>query len=352
MDRKLIKPVSINILLIYVGPLPNYFQLFLKSCERNPTIQWTLLTSLPIEIDLPPNVSRLPFSLEDFKGRVHDILELDPAIDRPYKLCDFRPVYGMLYPEIFAGYDFWGHCDADVVFGDIRSILRDELFHDEIKVQMRGSLSFYRNNEEGNRLFQLPHADIHYREVLENPKNCAFDEWEGIYKLMRRNGIPFSSTNSVAEIAVNRRDLRLRHRPNFDQQIFTWEDGKILRTAWDAQGEHVDEYAYIHLQKRPLELNTSCFTNISLPASTKAIRKAYFSKCSSKTRHQVIMENSCFAFLPNGIVALSSSKHKKLLPKLNTRSYSWEVLYNLKRVSNYFKTSRVADRRFYRIPHD
>ena len=312
------KLVSVHLILIYIGALPNYFEVFLKSCEANPTIQWTLITSLPIPHPLPPNVSRVEFDAGDFKRRAADLIGVEAKIERPYKLCDFKPAYGLLYPEIVKDAEFWGHCDADVVFGDLRKFYCQSAFEDQAKVQMRGSLSFYRNNEIGNRLFQLPHPQIDHKDVLSSPKNCCFDEWEGLYKLLKHNGVEFWLSNDLAEIAVPYCDLRLAHRKNYRKQVFTWEDGRILRTAWDEGETVVDEYAYIHLQKRK-------FQRVDAPGSGGV------------------------AFLPGEIRRLGAGDSKFELASLNRRNRIWEIRFQLGRVPRYFRSLSTTDRYYWRV---
>ena len=59
-------------------------------------------------------------------GVVRLILGFDTALDafstRALK-TDLRPAYGVLFEEYLDGYDFWGHCDLDVLFGRIRDHL-------------------------------------------------------------------------------------------------------------------------------------------------------------------------------------------------------------------------------------
>lgn len=311
--------VTINLMLFYVGKLPVYFPLFLRSCAANPTVNWTILTTTPVLHMLPPNVQNVIFDLRDFANRVKSETGVSPIIERPYKLCDFRPAFAILYPELTHGYDYWGHCDADVVFGNIRKFFPNEILQNQTKVQMRGAFSLYRNSNEGNRLFELPHPQINYRNVFSNPKYCGFDEWEGIHKLLKKNGLSYYLSNDIAEISISRYDLRLSHRKNFGLQVFTWEDGRILRTAWENDVDIVDEYAYIHLQKRK-------------------IRKI-----------DDLMDGN-FAFLPAEIISLDSSVDKKFLAQRNRRNFYWEAVYHLGRVRRRIQSRNLVDRAYWRIP--
>jgi hypothetical protein len=308
---------SIHLLLLYIGDLPIYINQFLRSCEANPTIQWTLLTTNNIKTLLPQNVQWYKLDIKDFKQRVKRILEIDINNIHYYKICDFRPAYGLLYKDIFRDCDFWGYCDADIIFGDLREFFPDSVLHNQVKVQMRGGFSLYSNDNTGISLFQLPHPYINYRNVFTNPKNCYFDEWKGINKILKYNKINYYITYQIAEISYMRKDITLIGRENYSRQIFTWENGKILRTAWENEKIIQDEYAYIHLQKRPI---------YSVPVNN----------------------DTNFAFLPREIVSFDNDKQKFELSKLNQRSRLWEFSNQLGRIPRYFKSSKTIDRKVLR----
>lgn len=57
--------------------------------------------------------------MDEIKVTASEKLSFAVNIGYPYKLCDFKPAYGFLFPEIIKRYDFWGHGDIDVVYGNI-----------------------------------------------------------------------------------------------------------------------------------------------------------------------------------------------------------------------------------------
>jgi hypothetical protein len=63
----------------------------------NPDVSWLLLTEQPV-LDAPPNVAVQLCEFEDLAKRIRSHFEFEIALERPYKLCDFRPAFG----EIFA----------------------------------------------------------------------------------------------------------------------------------------------------------------------------------------------------------------------------------------------------------
>jgi hypothetical protein len=69
-------------------------------------------------------------SLDEFKQRVRDILDVDcPITEGSAKIHDYRPAFGHLYADEIAqgGYDFWGHTDYDVVYGRVDRFATDQL---------------------------------------------------------------------------------------------------------------------------------------------------------------------------------------------------------------------------------
>ena len=78
---------------------------------------------------LPPNVRYYPISWDGLLGRIYNTTfhgrppeELVPTmsqIPRYYKVCDYKPLMGHLFPELIQDYDWWGHIDNDVLVGNL-----------------------------------------------------------------------------------------------------------------------------------------------------------------------------------------------------------------------------------------
>ncbi len=76
----------------------------------------------------------------DFCSRVQAHFSFPVSIPRPYKLVDFRPAFGELFSEYLLQYDFWGHCDLDVIFGDIRAFVTNDITLNYDKLLTRSCL--------------------------------------------------------------------------------------------------------------------------------------------------------------------------------------------------------------------
>jgi len=115
----------------YIGTYPWYFPYFLHSCRYNPTVDFLIFTDNDTpELDVPDNVRIIPFTLEQFRFQATRALGFEVAIEHGYKLSDFKPVYGHIFADHIGDYDFWGYCDVDVIFGNIRLYMTNELLNE------------------------------------------------------------------------------------------------------------------------------------------------------------------------------------------------------------------------------
>jgi hypothetical protein len=96
---------SIAILNCCYGSYPWYFPYFIHSCSYNPTIEFFIITDNKAFIPgKPQNVKIISKTLEEIKVVASEKLGFNADISYPYKLCDFIPAYGLLFPEIVKQY--------------------------------------------------------------------------------------------------------------------------------------------------------------------------------------------------------------------------------------------------------
>ena len=101
---------------VYFGTLPNYFKLWLRSCEHNKSISFYLFTDADLSAYvIPTNVRWITYSLEQMQKRASEVLGFEAALYSPYKCCDFKPLYGQIFSEYIQEFDYWGHCDFDLI---------------------------------------------------------------------------------------------------------------------------------------------------------------------------------------------------------------------------------------------
>jgi hypothetical protein len=216
---------SIRLVVPYFGQRPTYFPLVVRSMAANPDVSWLLLTDQPVP-DAPPNVAVQLCEFDDLAERVRSFFDFPISLDRPYKICDFRPAFGEIFADELAGYDFWGHCDLDVIFGRIRDHLPTAAFQAD-KILFNGNFSLYRNDPETAGWYRHEVGKVSYREAMTTPAAMHFDEWAGIRYIVEDLGVPAWHDDVIFDISFHRYRTRAEAPPGRDPRRYAWEDGEI-----------------------------------------------------------------------------------------------------------------------------
>lgn len=82
------------------------------------------------------------------------------ALPSPYKLCDFRPIYGKLFQQYINGADFWGFGDIDLIYGDIRQFITENVLQNYDLISGWGHLTLVRNNDYWNNFYKIKQKDV------------------------------------------------------------------------------------------------------------------------------------------------------------------------------------------------
>lgn len=175
-DSAVSPPLAV-IFVPYFGPWPRWMRLYLKSCAFNPSLRWHLIGDAGAPAGMPANVTFQHLSLEAFFKRAGDLLGLNTSGMGAYKVCDFRPAFAELFPEVVAGHAFWGWGDIDVVYGNIQRFVEPLLNdHDVISfMQMPFSnhTCFLRNTPRLTGLFREATG---WQADMGNTQHTAFDD--------------------------------------------------------------------------------------------------------------------------------------------------------------------------------
>lgn len=139
----------------YFGKLPDYFQVWLNTCKTNPTIDWLLFTDDTQLFDYPENVKVTYWSFDEVRTHVQKNFDFQINLKTAYKLCDYKVAYGEIFSEYLIDYDFWGFCDIDLIWGDIRAFYTDELLEKYVKIGCQGHATIFRNTEEVNSAYRI-----------------------------------------------------------------------------------------------------------------------------------------------------------------------------------------------------
>ncbi|MBZ4042601.1 DUF6625 family protein [Flavobacterium hibisci] len=169
---------KISLINIFIGEFPWFFKLFLKSCEANPTVDFYIFTDNVINYKIADNIKIIPFTLYDFNNLASQKLGFNINVEKGYKLCDFRPAFGVIFSDYIEKYDFWGITDIDVVYGRMREFLTDQILekYDVICVRhafITACCMLYKNTDYVNNLYK---KSKDYKMIFTTQKNYAFDE--------------------------------------------------------------------------------------------------------------------------------------------------------------------------------
>lgn len=254
-------------ILPYFGKFGDYFNLFLRSCEKNAEYDWLILTDDKARYNYPGNVHVIYTTFEEVKAKLMDRIGMKISLPSPYKLCDFKPTYGLVFEDYIANYEYWGHCDCDVMFGDLSALLTPLLCKEYDKLFAAGHLTVYKNNRTNNRRFLGDYDGRQLaKEFLTIPAICWFDEdWkkDNIHKMFLRDGVKVFSDvlalnpSGKHTFFVQRKYIPEEHRyeeEKYSPALYVWNDGRILRQTVQDNQLQTEEFLYIHLQHRRMKV--------------------------------------------------------------------------------------------------
>ena len=252
--------LKVCIIGIYFGQFPNYFDLWLKSASYNYSIDFLIFTN-QIVVSKYKNIKFINMNINELRSLSEEKLKMKVKLYRPYKCCDLRPAFGIIFSDYIAKYDYWGYCDFDLIWGDIKSFISKYNMQNYDRFLPNGHLGFYKNTIANNERFKIKpsnHDDFHI--VFSSEENYAFDEHES-KEIYLENNFSFFIKRIFADISIIYKRYRLAlNDVNYNEQIFYWQDGKVYR---DFKDENLnisrEEFIYIHFKERGfLNVNEEC----------------------------------------------------------------------------------------------
>lgn len=234
---------------------PDYFAQFLISCKHNPSIDFFIFTNIKTNYTIS-NVHFIYYlSLDEFNILASRKLNLNINVLDAYKLCDFKPAYGKIFEDFLTDFDFWGYCDIDLIFGNIRSLITDELLENfdvisPLEKYPAGFFTLYKNTE---RISSIYSTSKDYKKVLQSNRHFCFDECNFRFgELLRENKDINEIETEVESLALilskleKAGKIKYFHKTivqefSYDNSVHCWDDGRI----YDCDTKN--EYLLIHL---------------------------------------------------------------------------------------------------------
>ena len=259
---------TIVLIVPYFGKLPSNFQLWLEGCRFNSSIDWLLFLDDHQVYDYPDNVIVTYTSFDEMKKKIQRLYDFPITLEEPYKLCDYRVAYGEIFKEEIRKYQYWGYCDIDLLFGNIRKFIIDEVLKTYEKIGFQGHLTIFKNNPETAKRYRNNLEGIPtYKYIFTTPDSCMFDEdiIDAVYKHLK---IPVFKKVYFANLLKYFKDFHLGHLPKEDEyknkdNIFSWNQGKLYRHYLKNGIAHKEEMLYIHFFCRDMNIKIRNYGKLS-----------------------------------------------------------------------------------------
>lgn len=238
---------TIVVIVPYFGKLPSFYPMWEKSVLYNDSIDFVLLTD-DLSVSSKENLKVIQISFDDYRKHIQSKFPFDINLKKPYKLCDFKPAIGHCFPEIIKNYDFWGYCDLDLTFGDIRKFITNQILCDFDKIFITAHFSLFRNTPKMVSLFmdngEFP--EYNYQEAFTATQSCYFDEFRGMEIKCLRNNIKVYSCEMIADYNPSKALFFNQHS---QQVVLIWKEGKLYEVEKNGR---TTELLYAHYQKRAM----------------------------------------------------------------------------------------------------
>lgn len=252
---------KIGLVVPYFGRLPKNFQIWLNSCKENSSIDWLIFTDDKANYIYPDNCKVRYMEFDQLLDKLHTIFDFPLGLKSAYKLTDFKVTYGEVFQEYLVNYDFWGYCDIDLTFGDIRKFITSEILDNYDKILTRGHFTLFKNTPEINGFYRKPINGVQpYREVFANPQHFYFDEWgkDGINQIFNTYGVEMYDEiifNDLFHRKYHFYPAQLLGQDEYKKpSVYLWEKGKLFRFYLDGNNSLAkQEIMYVHFLRRKMK---------------------------------------------------------------------------------------------------
>lgn len=252
-----------------MGPFPNFFPLWMESVRNNPSIDFYMVTDQEPLNNKPLNLFFIKKTLSEVKAFFEERLSMKICLKQPYKLCDYKCIWWMFIEDKLQEYDFYGHCDVDLIFGDMRHFLDDDFLSKYDKYFDCGNLILYRNTEENKYMYKKSilkeNMAYPYTRVFKTDYACYFDEFMGMSILSWQYNPGYYDQTTEAYIQdFSWKRLDFNSYITGKSFIFHVKNGKLYEINVNKRGEIIEdisdgyegrEILLAHIQKRKMEID-------------------------------------------------------------------------------------------------
>lgn len=313
----------ILLIMAYYGTLPNFFPVWLESVKNNPTIDFCFFSDCIDKNEVPDNVKVIDIPGEEFKQRIKAKFDFDVSINNYGRISQFRPAFAYIFPEVVDGYDFWGYVECDLILGDIRKFITDDLLDQYDKFFKLGHLQLFKNTPKMNRLFmQKTPTALDYKYAFSKDI-LFFEEILGMTNIANAKGIKTYTENvfsdlNMFELMFTRSTFTYEElKPQ--EQLFEYNHGKLYCYFIDEERIARKEILYVHFQKRAMEIETPDYNKyIIIPnkfTNWEKIDSIFFEKVKKR------IADKANSYKNMMVQKLKNIKQQRL------KTWEWRILY-------------------------
>lgn len=300
---------KVCLIIPYYGEWPVYFNYYLKSCSYNSFLEIIFFSDNPPPEVYSSHIKFVPSSLEDFSSLASKKLGFEIHLNEAYKICDFKPFFGLIFNDYLKTYDYWAYGDIDIIYGDLKKklwpLITEKYDTISCRIQLQtGSLSLFKNIEKINHLYVL---DLATRKNLVSPHYMGLDEtchdnsvWTGGSKMnLPENCLTYKIANANRDGSIKASFLELCKEHIEKSEIIEFNRGNLSFKN--------KELGYLHLVRN--KNNTSFhvptfeehnekfyirYTGIHL--QKRNVLSHYFRLCQEYQRKILLRFSSVFKF--------------------------------------------------------
>lgn len=211
---------------------------------------------------VPINVIVKKNSFKDMQDLIFKLFQTN--ITNPYELCKYRVAYFDLFSEAHA-YDFWGYCDCDLIWGNLRKFFTEDILQNYDKISWRGHMTLFKNSPNINNAYkQIIPGFKTFKGCIENAEGVNLFDEVGINKIFDYLGLKICKSIPFADLKIRSANFKCLHNifPSETNrlQIFRWSDNNGLERIYLTKKQIKKEsIAYVHFLKRPMNVARNNF---------------------------------------------------------------------------------------------
>lgn len=166
---------------VWFGPLPEFFEIFRETCYHNKYFDWIVYTDQK-NVKSKNNVIIKHITKDRFLSLARKKLgsTVTTLDEDSRKITDFKPFYGIMFDRDIKGYAFHGHCDIDIIWGDMRLVEEMCKVYDIISSRREaasGHMMLFRKDSGVIRsLLDDKYKHKYIDNALHDDKFCKYDE--------------------------------------------------------------------------------------------------------------------------------------------------------------------------------